>query len=373
MRKPVLTWSIIITLIAISDRLLFVMFPNYLIEKNFSGLEIGIIFSVASFGLVVSRIFIGRIGDFYSRKTIMSSGLLAQALSVSFFPFVSRIYEFIIVKGVKDAAENMSSTTEDAMVADTFPKETRSKALARLGAAMPLGRVLGSIIGFFVTAYFAIVYGFFIVSFFLLAVFFLLVFTQKRPEPKTEKKIKFQLTRNMKIIAVIGFLISLNYSLAYFPAFFLLAKNLGIGTDMLFLLLLGTNLISIPLAYTTDKWIGRIGKKNLAAISIFVFSLFILLYLIASDIVQFFIFLAFVSASYYIWRIAFKNIMMDSTVEATRGGEIGFVKFFHGLGDIAGPLIAGVLIQFISLNAAFVTTFIVGLVAVIMLKSLDLK
>jgi MFS family permease len=64
----------------IADRLLFVLFPVYLLELGLSATQIGTIFSVATLALVLARTVIGKASDIFGRKRILSvSVCLARA------------------------------------------------------------------------------------------------------------------------------------------------------------------------------------------------------------------------------------------------------------------------------------------------------
>ena len=126
-KKAFWIFAILTVLTMISDRILFVIFPNYLLEKQFSATEIGLIFSFASLILLISRTFIGKLSDVWGRKSILSLGLFIESISISFYPSLSRIYEFGIVKGVKEVAETLKDSVIDAIQADVFKKKIRAK------------------------------------------------------------------------------------------------------------------------------------------------------------------------------------------------------------------------------------------------------
>ncbi len=364
--KPLPAWILILTLAAMADRILFIVFPNYLIEKGFTSLQIGIVFSTAALILVLSRVFIGRFADFYGRKKLLSIGLLGQAISSAFFPFAAKIHEFVALKTVKDMSENIAASTEDAMIADTFGKKKRPNTLAKIGTSLPLGRALGAIAGFLITTYLTLSFGFFAVAFFIMLSAIILIATQEETKVRI-KSIRFVMSRNIKLISVVAFLISFNYSVAYFPAFFMLAKTVGAETNFLFLMFLAANIISLPFAYSSSSWIEKAGKKKIAAMAALLFSLSILSYSFVSNIYQLFFLLILVSTAFYVWRICFKIIMMDSTTKKNRGGEIGTVKLFHGLGDVAGPVIGGIMIDFVSLQMPFILAFSSGILALMVI------
>lgn len=363
-------WILLTLIISIevTDRILFVLFPNYLISKNFTAIQIGFVFSLASLILVFSRFFIGKLSDVWGRKRIMSAGLLLESVSISLFPNLSRIGEYGFVKGLKEVSRTLSSSVEDSIIADTFRKKIRAKVLSKFGAGVTVGRALGAIAGFLIATYLSITYGFYIASLLIFISFliFFLFFKERKRTFKRKFKISIKSYLNIKIIATISFLASICYSVAYFPAFFILAKNIGISTSMLFLLLFGTYIISSIFTYWSGGWIDKVGRVKTLIVSSLLISVFTALYSISSDIYQFFFVLVGISISFYLWRIAFKTIMMDRAVPRIRGEQIGFIKTIQGIGDTIGPVLGGLLIDFISLSSAFWVASAIGILATIL-------
>jgi len=369
-KKAFWIFTILTVLVMIADRILFVIFPNYLLRKDFSATEIGLIFSVASLILLISRTFIGKLSDVFGRKMIMSLGLFIQSVSVSFYPIVSKLHEFSIVKGLQEISGTLTSSVEDAIKADVFKKKIRAKILAKLGTIFPLSRALGAVVGFLVVTYLSLNHGFYIaglalfISFFVFFVFF----REKKKKIKIKSWLKFSIkkySRSFKIITLVGILQQITFAAAYFPGFFILAKNLGITENLLFLLLLGDYLISGAFAYWSGKWIDKFGRTKTVFAGCLGIAIFIGMYSFSSSIIQFFLTLLGVSISFYIWRIAFKTVLMDNTIKKVRGEQIGFSKTIQGIGDIIGPVIGGFLIDTISLSSAFFFAGGIGLISAI--------
>jgi MFS family permease len=367
-KRALWVFSIVTILIMVSDRILFVVFPNYLLDRQFTATQIGLVFSFAASILIISKSLIGRVSDRIGRKKIMSAGLLADSLATSAFPAAGSLHEFALIKGAKDSAETLSDSVQDAMIADTFPEKERPKALAKLGAMVPLGRALATIIGFLVVTCLSVLWGFYAaaLSLFLAFLVFTIFFREDKPgyKPSGQKMgfhVKFP--RRFKIIIAIMFLVSVNYTGSYFPAFFMLARNLGISEATLFLLLLATYMTSSILAWKSGRWIEKHGREKTVIIGLLGYAAFTFSYAFAFSITSFFLVLLLVGAFYYVWRIAFKTVMMDNTDPQVRGEQIGFAKTFQGLGDMAGPALAGFLIDSVSLSAAFIFSGMAGFLA----------
>jgi len=298
----------------------------------------------------------------------MSLSLFLQSIAIGFFPFLSKIHEFIIVKGVGNISQTIRKSIKDALLADTFNKKIRAKVMAKLGTVFPMSRVLGMIIGFVLLTYLSLVYTFYFCALLVLfvAIFFFLFYKEKVYKRISWKFSSRAYSRNIKIISLIAFFISLNFTIAYLPAFFILANSLSIETNTLFILFLGSYLISSAFTYWSKNWIDKFGRIKTLFFSILGFSIIMFFYAFTVDIVQMFIVLAGVSVFYYIGRIALKTVMMDNTSKPNRGEQIGFIKSIEGIGDVAGPAIGGFLIEFVSLSSTFVVASAVGIVGAIL-------
>ncbi len=361
--RPIWIFSFLIILGMFADRIIFVIFPNYLIEKGFSASQIGLIFSFAGIALVISRLLVGRLSDFFGRKRLMSLGLLLYSASLASFPFLTSLLQFVLFKGLKEFSENLTSTLQDALIADSFPKRIRAKVVSKLGSLYPLSRAGSVLIGILITSIATLAFGFWIASFFIFLSFLIfLTFPEKVRKQSFRIRMK-RPSRPLLLIAGISFFMSLNFGVAYFPGFFILAKNLGISTPQLFSLLLPAYLLSSGMAWWSGSWIDRIGRRSSMLLFGLSFSLATFFYALSSTWLSFFAVLMVISLSYYLWRIGFKTSLYDLTQKPERGGQIGFVKMLTGFGDILAPLMGGLVIDLLSLQAAFYLAGLFGLMA----------
>lgn len=370
-RRAFWIFAVLTVLAMVSDRLLFVIFPVYLIEKNFSATLIGIIFSVASLMMLLSRTVIGKLSDRFGRKHILSAGLLFEAFSISLFPSLSRLSEFAIVKGFREFAFTLKESVEDALIADAFKKSIRTRILVKLGTIFPLSRALAAIIGFFIVAYLTITAGFYVASAALLiaAVVFALFFKEtKRTKWKNEKPSLRGYSKTFIIIALIGFLESVNFNAAYFPAFFLLVRNVGLSTANLFLLMLVSYVISAVFVHASRKWtISSSGR--VVVLGLFFFSLFSIFYGFVSTVFQLVLIFIGISLAFYTWRPAFKTVLYNASTPRFRGEQLGFANTLTGIGDMVGPVLGGLLVDNISLQSAFWAAGVAGFLAVMLALS----
>ncbi|MEM5872594.1 MAG: MFS transporter [Candidatus Aenigmatarchaeota archaeon] len=150
------------------------------------------------------------------------------------------------------------------------------------------------------------------------------------------------------------------------PGKYTLVYTASISESLLFILLFFDYIISSIFAWWSGKWIDKFGRAKTTALGAFIFSFLILLYPFSSSILQFFLILIGVSIGFYIYRIAFKAILMDATIKEVRGEQIGFAKTLQGMGDTIGPALGGFLIDNVSLSSAFFVASFIGLFSVIL-------
>jgi MFS family permease len=363
-RRAFWIFALLIILTNVADRILFIILPLYLINLEFSATEIGLIFSMAGIILAGFRFLIGKFSDLKGRKGLMSIGLLADSLATSFYPFISSLTQFSIVRGIKDVAYNVTSTIEDALIGDSFPRRIRTRILTRLGTIFPLSRALAAITGFLVVTFLSVIYGFYVAAASLFMAF--LIFTIFYKEKKTKRITEFRFTtRNISkplmIVSLIGVCNALAFTIAYYPGFFILADNLGLAEANLFLMFLLTYIISSFFAWRTEGWIKRHGKELVLGAGALGYGLFTMLYTQAVNITIFYLVLLGVAISFYVYNIGYKNALLDSTNKQARGEQIGFSKMISQLGGIAGPITGGLLIDTISLQSAFLVAGSFGL------------
>ena len=363
-RRTFWIFTLLIILTAVADRLMFIILPLYLIDLSFSATEIGLIFSLAGIILALFRFLVGKLSDLKGRKIIMSLGLLTDSIATAIFPAVSTITHFSIIKGIKEISYNLTSTMEDALMGDSFPRRIRSRILARLGTIFPLGRALGAITGFLVVTYLSVIHGFYAAaaSLFLAFIVFTVFYKEKTLKRITSYRFTTRnISRPLLIVSLIGIANALTFSIAYYPGFFILSRSLGLTEADLFLMFLSAYILSSLFAWRTDAWIKTHGTETVLGLGALCYGLFTMLYALANNVPIFYLTLLGVAVSFYVFRICYKIVLLNSTVTKHRGEQVGFYKMTMSLGTMAGPITGGLLIDTISLQSAFIVAGAFGI------------
>jgi len=364
-KKALLIFLSLVILVNIADRLMFIIIPMWLLERSFSATEIGGIFSAAAIVMLLVNFMISKLSDRWGRKKIVVAGLFTMSISTLFYPFASKLYDYAVVKSLQEAGSQLHSSVKNAMIGDSFKKEKRTRALSIIGTAFPLSRACAMIAGIIITTFFSVVYGFYIaaISVFIAAII-ILVFYKDTGFVKSKKRMigLHGINTPIILISLSSLCNMLSYSIAYFPAFFVLSRSLGLTENNLFYFFLLAYIISTFFAYRTDSWITKHGKKNLLIITGFSYGLFTMLYSVAINIQLLVLFLISIAVSFYIYSIAFRNVLLDLTDEDKRGEQTGFSKMISETGLIIGPILGGLLIDTVSLQSAFIAAGLFGMI-----------
>ncbi len=366
-KKYFLIFASVIFFTEIADRIMFVVFPTYLIQRNFSATQIGLVFSIAGLFLIIARSYIGKLSDIFGRKGIMSLGLLISSIATFLYPFAQKIYHFILLRGLKDSSETFVASVETAIHADVFKKKIRAKIMGRLGSVIPLGRAISALLGFSVLTWLTIEYSFYLSGLLILLAFLVFFYFFKEKKEVADRSFRISLnprkySKVFNILVLIAFMQNLTFSMAYLPGFFILAENyLKISPSMLFVIFFVAYAISTVVVYPSGKIIDKIGRKKVAIIGVFLFNLLAFMYPFTQNIFQFALVLTLISITFYTWRVAFKTALMDETKPRIRGEQIGYYKTIDGIGMLIGPAIGGFLIDAMSIQAPFIFAGIIGM------------
>ncbi len=115
---------------------------------------LGLSFLFASFSLaqLISTPFLGRLSDKYGRKPILLLCLLGTGISLALFASATNVWMLFIAR-ILDGVTGGNNSVAQAMVADTTEGHERAKAFGMLGAAFGFGFLFGPAIGGLLSQY----------------------------------------------------------------------------------------------------------------------------------------------------------------------------------------------------------------------------
>lgn len=120
--------------------------PNYITQMGGAEYK-GLIISLFAFTAAVSRPFSGKLADLVGRRPVMIFGALAAAISSAFYPLITGLYAFFLLRLIHGLSTGFKPTGTTSYLADIVGDKNRGEALGMLGMAGSTGMAAGPAIG----------------------------------------------------------------------------------------------------------------------------------------------------------------------------------------------------------------------------------
>ncbi|MED3824484.1 MFS transporter [Priestia flexa] len=345
--------------------------PTYMIELQISGSIVGMLVAAFSLTQLIFSPVAGRLSDSFGRKKMIVIGMVIFAVSEWLFGIANAPALLFGARMLGGISAALIMPAVMAYTADiTTPKE-RATGMGYINAAITTGFIIGPGIGGFIAEfgmrvpfYSAAVAGVFAA---LLTLFVLpespMEERVKADPLQTEKQSLFTQLRNSYkepyfLSLIIVFVAS--FGLANYETVFGLFVDRKFGftpKDIAFIITFGS-IAGAVVQLTIFGWIvNKFGEKRVISICLFVAGLFVLLTLFTHAywlivVVTFTLFLAI-----DILRPAIST-QMSKLAQEQQGYVAGLNSAYTSLGNIAGPLVAGILFD-IDINFPYVAAAIV--------------
>lgn len=332
--------------------------PTYMNELGIGGSVVGLLVAAFSLTQLLVSPFAGRLSDKMGRKKIIVGGLIVFALSELLFGVANASWVLFISRMLGGIGAAMIMPAVMAYVADTTTSVERAQGMGFINAAITTGFIIGPGIGgdlaelgirvpFFVAAGAAAV----------VSVITLLVLPESRSAMKREEagaansnndSLIMQLMRSYREPYFFGLVIVfvLSFGLANYETVFGLFVDHKFGftpKDIAFVLTFGS-IAGAVIQITAFSWIlNRFGENKVISIALLSSGVFILLTLLvhgywAIVTVTFIVFL-----SMDMLRPAVGTQLSRLADESQQGFVMGMNSAYTSLGNIAGPIVAGIL------------------------------
>lgn len=342
--------------------LIIPIMPSYMNLLHINGSLLGLLVAAFSITQLLFSAIAGRLSDSIGRKKIILAGMLLFALSEWMFGAVSSIPLLFIARMLGGISAALVMPAVMAYTADITSDEERGKGMGFINAAITTGFIIGPGIGGYL-AEFGIR-----VPFYVAAVGGILAMTVTAlflPEVSKighskdminaeDNQAQSGLLRQLASSFHAPYFISLivvfiaSFGLANFETVFGLFVDHKFGftpKDIAFIITFGS-ISGAIVQVTIFGWIiNRFGEKRVITVSLLISALFILLAVFAHTfwLIVAVTFVLFLSID--ILRPAI-GTQMSKFADNQQGYVAGLNSAFTSLGNIVGPLIAGVLFDF---------------------------
>jgi multidrug resistance protein len=340
----------------------------YPYAKLFGINEIGLGFLLTSFSLAqfIATPILGRLSDKVGRKPVLLFCLAGTAASLALFASATSVLMLFVAR-IIDGITGGNISVAQAIIADSTEGEERGKAFGMLGAAFGVGFVAGPAIGGLVSHYFGLTVPFWIGAVMALVGtvlgYFILPETlpvgkrqsSKKPLFEFDKMIKALFTPFVGVILLINLFFSISQNSFYIGLQSFTIDILHLDTAQNGLIFAAFGVINIlTLSLGLKFLMERVKSKN----KIVVGSLLLAsLALIAAPFTHSFWPFLLVTMAYAVTIFPVNPIttgmLSAKTKGEDQGGILGINQAYTSLGQILGPLLAGLVVSRFSVGAAF--------------------
>ncbi len=353
--RQVLTLAFALAILQVGFGIVTPIFPYYVVDLGARAIDLG--FLAASFAL--TRIFLagpmGRLSDRSGRKPILMFSLIGFALANVVYAFAQDILVMIAARAVEGAVSAGFYPSANAYVSDVTTPDNRGTAMGYIAMGNMVGFVIGPTVGGILAEYLGIRIPFLIAAFGAIATLLAIVVFVQEPE-QTQSRLNNKdikrppvldvLRTNTKGYTALGLSMFANmFALGILEVAFTLDIVISYGISPLeiglFFGVLGV--ITIIGNIVFGKMSDRIGRKWLIVIGSFVGALSLVVFMIATDVVGFYVGGAVLGIAMSMRGPTIQALTADLTDIQSYGTIMGMMGAISNSAYVVGPLLGGAL------------------------------
>lgn len=341
--------------------------PIYAKTLGATGLTIGIFFASHPLAQMLFMPAIGRLSDQHGRKWFIAAGLLLCSLLSLWYIYAPGIVYLILGRFLQGAVIALIIPIASAYVGDLAPPEKRGTCMGIFNLSLTSSFGIGPLVGGWLSDAYGMAFSFYwmgalnLVAF--LAVIVLLPEAHPAAHAKAQPSSYRTLLRRPKIqgIAFYRMVNSIQMGLwfSFLPLFATDALNMNkgqIGT-ILATYMLVSSLVQVPSGRLAD----RMDRHVLIAIGGYLGSLAFAAVWLAGGFVHLLLIGALAGAMGAMTMPALTAIAADEGHHGGMGAIMGVLNMALSAGMMIGPVLAGVLAEFVGLRPLFILSGVVGI------------
>ncbi|QJD82213.1 MFS transporter [Cohnella herbarum] len=354
--------------------------PKFMTELDISGSIVGLLVAAFSLTQLLFSPLAGRISDSLGRKWIIVIGMIVFALSEWLFGAANSAFLLFVARMLGGIGAALIMPAVMAYTADVTSDEERAKGMGFMNAAITTGFIIGPGIGGYL-AEFGVRVPFYgaAVAGLVAGLITAFILPESLPAYKRAKLRAAKPAKNRNLLSqliysyrepyflslIIVFVMS--FGLANYETIFSLFVDHKFGftpKDIAFIITFGS-IAGAVVQLTAFGWIlERFGEKRVISTCLLAASLFVLLTLFVSSFWMIFAVTFIVFLSIDILRPAVST-QMSLLARDQQGYVAGLNSAFTSLGNIVGPVIAGMLFD-VDINYPYLLAFIVLLLSFVL-------
>jgi len=363
MRQIFASLFIAVAVVMLGVGIIAPILPLYADTFAATGVSIGLVFSAFSLSRCLLSPFIGRLSDRIGRKRILMIGLASYTLASVLYALAMSLWQLGIFRFVQGAAAAMVTPIAQAYIGDITPRGKEGRTMNLFYSSMFLGMALGPLLGGGLSALWSYELAFYAMGILSTVALVLVAATLPadhgragygRSRPREIVPLR-HVMKNDAVKAIAVYMATRGFWRqgfnTFYPLFAVAASGLGeasIGT-VVSVYMLGGGLLQIPFGYLADRY-PRLPQIVLG-------STFAPLVLFAVPFVR------------HVWVIILITFAMGAFSALSRASIIAIrteLGRTHGMGTLAGlqggsfavgqmvgPLVSGVVADFLGVGAVF--------------------
>lgn len=354
---PILALSVFTALIGMG--VIIPLIPIYVEQMGVTGIWIGVLFAVYSGTRVLMAPFIGRLSDRRGRKPLLMAGLILVVVASLGYIWANTLWILVLVRVVHGAAGGMIFPIAMSYVGDLSPEGKEGTWMGYFSATVFIALGVGPLLGGVLTENFGMTVTFATMSclgFLSLLLTGLLLPESKAKQVADKVRISFRAILSSSMIqGLFGYRMTLEAGWGAYIGFIsiLAGVNLGLSTSQIGILLTANILLSSVMMILFGRIADKVNKKGMIVVSSLVTAASLAAMPLAGgfwSLLALNIFAGIVGAAEYPPASA---LVITEGRRFGMGSTVAVMTMSTSLGMVIGPLMGGVILDAVDVNASF--------------------
>ena len=348
------------------------LIPLYAENLGATGIWLGIIFASFSASRAIFMPIIGKLSDRNGRKLFLCIGLLIYSLTSLGYIWGNSISQLTLVRLIQGSAAGMIIPIAQAYVGDIAPEGEEGTWMGYFNAAFFTGFGCGPVMGGALTEHFGMTVAFSTMGGLnLLALLIVTLFLPEIRQKKTPKSPRpsFRKISNSSIVrALLSFRLSFSMGRGIVATFLPVFASVYIGlSPTLIGILLAVNILLMSLLQIYSGNIAdRFNRRALVAAGSLANLVFLVLIPLGGNFWQLLGICALGGIGGAIAMPAASALTVEEGRRFGMGSTIAMFTMAMSIGMVIGPLLGGVMADFVNINSVFYSGAAIGLVGSIL-------
>jgi len=371
LRKPII-------LISLSAGVMSYLLPIFSKKLDMNAVEIGGLFSVVSFLLLILKPILGKVADKFGRKPILASSMLIYAIAFGVFSIADSSMLIYIARIFQGFGAALMSIATYAIITDTTEENHTSEGFGKLNSSKATGYIYGFIITVIILSKMRFVEGWKIIFgvFLVAAIIAFFIVIKDIPETKVDsiihKKKVNKVSKEAKKILIITFLTSFSASMVSPMLMIYLQDKFTSNIGALALAFVPSMLVQSLLSRRVGKFSDKNGKRKSMIIGLIISGVVIICIPNVNSIALLAVLWCTDTLGDLLYGPSEEALYSAVTNQHSRGEMYGVYSSVGSCGVILGPIIGGLLYDNVSQTMPFylngVVTLIAAFLVVILVK-----